>query len=261
MRIFFFLLIFFQTFIYSQEVKYGVVNYGHKQSMGLGAPVGIDYNGLLVFNRNTSSYTFAKDSLEGSHINEMVKSVNGNNVSFKKKISNKLGFIYFLNREKNISKSRDLGFNYIKENTPKIKWEITNETKTIGKYKCVKATASFRGRIYTAWFTTAIPLPFGPWKLQGLPGLILEAYDTKKEVYFYFKSIKYPYKLKTYIIEPNPYKEGKSWITFEDYRSKVLKSFEKSIENARLISEQSGLTAIERKIPKMRNSYIEIFDE
>lgn len=56
-------------------------------------------------------------------------------------------------------------------------WKIHSETKKIDKFSCQKATVSFRGRNYTAWFTEEIPVSFGPWKFQGLPGLILEVYE------------------------------------------------------------------------------------
>ena len=65
------------------------------------------------------------------------------------------------------------------EELPVFNWEITNEKQTIQSYSCRKATVSFRGRVFIAWFTTDIPIPNGPWKFGGLPGLILKLYDTK----------------------------------------------------------------------------------
>ena len=59
-----------------------------------------------------------------------------------------------------------------------IQWEISDSTKRVLDYECVMATAKYHGRDWTAWFTTDIPLPEGPWKLTGLPGLILEANDS-----------------------------------------------------------------------------------
>jgi len=64
---------------------------------------------------------------------------------------------------------------------PDLRWTITEEQKVIADYTCVKATVSYRGRDWTAWFTPEIPLSVGPWKLHGLPSLILEAYDTTGE--------------------------------------------------------------------------------
>jgi GLPGLI family protein len=72
----------------------------------------------------------------------------------------------------------------VTDNTPAINWNIEAETKIIQGMQCQKATARFKGRDYTAWFCSQLPYSNGPWKLGGLPGLILEAYDTKKEVVF-----------------------------------------------------------------------------
>lgn len=56
-------------------------------------------------------------------------------------------------------------------------WEMAEDTLTVLGYTCQKATTTFRGRHYTAWFTLEIPIGDGPWKLYGLPGMILKAED------------------------------------------------------------------------------------
>lgn len=54
-------------------------------------------------------------------------------------------------------------------------WKITDSTKNVLGYECIKAIAHYHGREWEAWFSPEIPISNGPWKLQGLPGLILEA--------------------------------------------------------------------------------------
>lgn len=63
-------------------------------------------------------------------------------------------------------------------------WELLPDTMTFLSYPCQKAVCRFKGRDYEAWFTTDIPRSEGPWKLQGLPGLILKASDSRKEYVF-----------------------------------------------------------------------------
>ncbi|MDB5004558.1 MAG: hypothetical protein JWQ34_2783 [Mucilaginibacter sp.] len=77
----------------------------------------------------------------------------------------------------------------VEEKMPEIKWKISADTMTLGGMHCQKAMTHFKGRDYTAWFSPDLPFHSGPWKLNGLPGLILEAYDKNKEVVFKFDSM------------------------------------------------------------------------
>jgi GLPGLI family protein len=70
------------------------------------------------------------------------------------------------------------------EDIPVFNWNITNESMMILSYSCKKATTTFLGRQYEAWFTPDIPIDNGPWKLGGLPGLILKANDVQNYYIF-----------------------------------------------------------------------------
>ena len=64
-------------------------------------------------------------------------------------------------------------------------WTIIDDsTKNVLGYECIMATANYHGRHWTAWFTPEIPVDAGPWKLLGLPGLILEASDSTGHHHF-----------------------------------------------------------------------------
>lgn len=59
-----------------------------------------------------------------------------------------------------------------------LNWVVGDSIKMVLGYECISATADYHGRCWTAWFTPEIPVNEGPWKLAGLPGLILEASDS-----------------------------------------------------------------------------------
>jgi hypothetical protein len=77
-------------------------------------------------------------------------------------------------------------------------WVLDGETKKIDSIDCYRATALFRGRTYVAWYAPSIPITNGPWKLGGLPGLIMEAYDERKDLYFRFRSMQPAQAAKPY---------------------------------------------------------------
>lgn len=70
------------------------------------------------------------------------------------------------------------------ENWEKPEWEIGDSISTFLGYECVEATTEYRGRKWTAWFAPEIPVQDGPWKLCGLPGLILVAQDANGDYVF-----------------------------------------------------------------------------
>ena len=63
-------------------------------------------------------------------------------------------------------------------------WTLSADTATILGYVCNKAECFFKGRRWTAWYSPEISSGEGPWKLFGLPGLILKAEDGEKHYTF-----------------------------------------------------------------------------
>lgn len=65
------------------------------------------------------------------------------------------------------------------EDMPAFNWELTDSVATVLGYECQSARCKFRGRVWTVFYTEDIPLMDGPWKLHGLPGLIMKASDAQ----------------------------------------------------------------------------------
>src|SRR5690606_3541505 len=74
-----------------------------------------------------------------------------------------------------------LHYHYLESLAP-IAWQVQEDSKEIEGLTCYLATATYLGRVWEAWFCPNIAIPAGPWLLRGLPGLIVEARDSKAEV-------------------------------------------------------------------------------
>lgn len=81
--------------------------------------------------------------------------------------------------------------NFISEESlPRIEWILLNEFKTVKNVNCQKAIGNFRGLQWEIWFSPKYPIPFGPWKLFGAPGLIFEASTIDMKVTYLLQGIK-----------------------------------------------------------------------
>ncbi|WP_417884999.1 GLPGLI family protein [Zunongwangia sp.] len=168
----------------------------------------------LFANKNSSLFLSRGVALKDSVTKNIDKSMIGTE-SWKRKIkSTKTEFNYRIFKNKPDNK---VGYGikllsdklYYPETLDQIKWEIQSEVKEVSGYEVQKATTSFGGRDFIAWFTPEIPLSDGPYKFAGLPGLILELQDIEAEYVFDFGGFEELANPLEYEIFPEKYKEVK----------------------------------------------------
>ena len=105
----------------------------------------------------------------------------------------------------------------------KISWKLSDRFQKIGEWNSQKATCNFAGRKWIAWFSTEIPIPDGPYKFSGLPGLIVKIEDVTRSHIFELSSI-----LKLKNLELNLKLNGRKSISVtEENYIKVFKEYRK----------------------------------
>jgi GLPGLI family protein len=152
-------------------------------------------NMALFLGKNSSVYKSydkqLQDALFKKQVQEaMANSPDGHIQIHRNKMGTPVQYFQFPDEQK-LDRKESLVINsyLIEDAMPVIDWKISSDTASFGGLHCQKATAHFKGRDYTAWFCPDMPYHTGPWKLNGLPGVILDAYDAKKEVVFKFDGI------------------------------------------------------------------------
>ncbi|MFN3639946.1 MAG: GLPGLI family protein [Flavobacterium sp.] len=155
------------------------------------------------------------NSIESSD-NETKLSLNSNPVYFK---DFQLKSIYYIDMIK-------LDPFYIHDKLGSIKWNIENETKTILNFKCQKASCIYNGRKFEVFFTEDIPINDGPWKLTGLPGLILQVYSDDNVASFKITVEKIEIKNDVVKLE-NPF-VTKKLLTFDEFKAIYQKKYDES---------------------------------
>ncbi|HLO80394.1 MAG TPA: GLPGLI family protein [Chitinophagaceae bacterium] len=129
---------------------------------------------------------------------------------------------------------------FVSDSLYPMKWEIGSEERKIDSLKCVRAECNFRGRKYIAWFTTEIPLPYGPWKMGGLPGLIVDLQDSDENMLVKLKSIS---NQEQSLAMPSVIKYSK-----EEHVAEIRKLLKRIKDNARASSTGDCVTCQQQSV-------------
>jgi GLPGLI family protein len=136
---------------------------------------------------------------------------------------------------------------YYEENIDLQQWEILEDTLTVCENLCQKATCTFRGRKYVAWFTMNIPISNGPWKFGGLPGLILKIYDTDN--IYVFECVGIEYHKEKYIIRKWDYSEFKFTKGKRENTLKLIKKIHENFYQVSGLRNNDGTPLVWNPIP------------
>lgn len=175
----------FFTLLMVFQINAQVTQVTYEQRTNFGLPIISEWS--LIFDQN-KSYYFEKEKSDKKEAKSNRFSLDMNDNEKKvEKIDVKIDYREFLHHNFNLD---TLFFQYgimeksyyVYEQSPYFKWEILKEKKTIKDYTCQKAKTHFRGRTYYVWFTTEIPTQTGPWKFNGLPGLILRVENSTSTI-------------------------------------------------------------------------------
>jgi GLPGLI family protein len=167
-------------------------------------------NMVLFVGRAASSYKSYDTQLENElyrrQFQEQLTNSPDGNVRLDRRITGSGSEYYQFIKDKKLVRKEMLMMDpyIINEALPVITWHISSEKANFGELHCQKATCHFKGRDYIAWFCPDLPVHVGPWKLNGLPGVIVEAYDTRRDVIFKFDRVE-----KAVLGAPKPIKDRK----------------------------------------------------
>ncbi len=183
-----------------------VVTYSLKYQQDSTNPYFIKQEDMLLFiGKNISKFTS-----KNNYVFDTIMRGIHNHAEFQQLLSDpnrnfmtKSRFLYQI--FKNYPKGKITCFDHViggsfkyEENLNMFHWQLSSDTTTICGYKAQKATCKFGGRNWIAWFTSEIPYSDGPYKFNGLPGLIVKVRDTRNHYVFELESIEKP-KHKTMI--------------------------------------------------------------
>lgn len=225
MKQLFILVLVFQSFFSNAQAVKGTFYYQGKFNGSFGRSENHrPYWGKLIIDDQRSLFTMKE---EGQHH----ASLQDNNIDLR---SDSL-FTVYKDHDSNslLFEFADLNQrpHYFADTLFPMEWVTTEEHKMIGGIPCLKAVTRFKGRGYTAWYAPTITINDGPWKLGGLPGLILEAYDDEDNWRMEFISRTDEYDFDASFYESKIQRGVEGFPRFAGFVKKIFARLEASFNN------------------------------
>ncbi len=182
-------------------------------------------NSLLTFNNDESIY-------EIDHTKSFIDSISQENKTEEIVFgltSNNNTFVYkdFLKNKMTYTNSLQFKDFHIGDSLNIMNWELHDKKKEILGYTCTEATTLYGGRLYIAYFTDEIPISNGPWRFNGLPGVILDV----KSIDNYFNITATSISIKKEKREfTNPY-ENEKLMTWDEFLQLYRKKYDEVLRN------------------------------
>lgn len=151
---------------------------------------------------------------------------------------------------------------FLRDSTGLFRWSLVDSTRTIIGYNCLMAKTTFRGRNFTVFYTRDIPVADGPWKFNGLPGLILYAFANDGREKYIFECLNVEKRTEDLSVRFNSYlkakpkgKEFETWDRFKVSVDEYVRRYVKRIKSSHEADGDTGYTATIRVA-----NFIEVFD-
>ncbi|WP_316779271.1 GLPGLI family protein [Pedobacter antarcticus] len=233
----------------------GKISYLHISSY-LGSPSDT-LQAELNFNGQYAQYVYDRNTYQPAK-KEIIENASGQYSIHKSggKQTDSIGnIVYTDHRNKKMITREMLQSQYfiVPDTVASITWKITGDQKMIAKQSCTKATGNYRGRDYEVWFSPEIPVSYGPWKLSGLPGLIIEARSADGEITFIATHIQIPLPVAETLQVPvngKPVKDFASFYQLQNKKAEEMGKYMKSMSQTQAIGTSIKLTTKIRRIEK-----------
>lgn len=146
-------------------------------------------NFFLYLNKGESSVFGSESRFKSDSVKNLInKGILPKNIQVDSKYRFKTSFTFFVCKDYAKSETmvhESINIDRFIYSIPNVlNWKVLAQQDSVAGYLCTKATTSYGGRDYEAWFTTEIPIADGPYIFKGLPGLIVKLNDVRNHYVF-----------------------------------------------------------------------------